>query len=70
MIDCNICPYLSITEEQQERLWRASGKKAMLPHICTKYNERVLHYPYQEPIIHPCKQCEKEKNIENIRRII
>ena len=27
MIDCNDCPHLSITEEQQERLWRAAGKK-------------------------------------------
>lgn len=61
MTDCNNCPHLSITEEQQHRLWRATSKKSMLPHICTKYNERVLHYPYREPMIHPCKQCEEEK---------
>lgn len=61
MIDCNNCPHLSITEEQQYRLWRAAGKMAMLPHICTKYNERVFHYPYREPMIHPCPQCEYEK---------
>ena len=65
MIDCNNCPHLSITEEQQERLWRAAGKMAMLPHVCTKYNERVLHYPYREPMIHPCKQCEEERRITN-----
>ena len=61
MIDCNDCPYLSITEEQQERMWRMGKRKAMFPHICQKYNERVLHYPYIEPMIHPCRQCEKEK---------
>ena len=61
MIDCNDCSHLSITEEQQHRLWRVTGKKSMLPHICTKYNERVLHYPYREPMIHPCQQCEEEK---------
>lgn len=63
MIDCNDCPHLSITEEQQERLWRVAGKKAMFPHICTKYRERVLHYPYHEPMIHP---CEKENHYETI----
>lgn len=61
MIDCNDCPYLNITEEQQEHMWRISKRKAMFPHICTKYNQRVLHYPYYEPMIHPCRQCEKEK---------
>lgn len=61
MIDCNDCPHLNITEEQQERMWRISKRKAMFPHICRKYNQRVLHYPYREPMIHPCRQCEKEK---------
>lgn len=61
MIDCNNCPHLSITEEQQERLWRTTNKKAMPPHMCTKYNQRLLHYPYEEPMIHPCQQCEEEK---------
>lgn len=66
MIDCNNCPHLNITEEQQERLWRASKKKTMLPHMCNKYNQRVLHYPYREPMIHPCQQCEEEKENEKI----
>lgn len=61
MIDCNNCPYISITEEQQERLWKTSKKKTMLPHMCTKYDQRVFHYPYEEPMIHPCQQCEEEK---------
>lgn len=61
MTDCNNCPCLSITEEQQYRMWIATGKKSMLPHMCTKYNQRVLHYPYREPMIHPCQQYEEEK---------
>lgn len=61
MIDCNTCPHLNITEEQQERFWRVTKKKAMFPHICLKYNKRVLHYPYYEPMIHPCDECIKEK---------
>ena len=63
MTDCNNCPHLSITEEQQHRIWKAAGKIAMLPHICTKYNVRVLHYPYREPMIYPCSQCEEERRI-------
>ena len=61
MIDCNNCPYLSVTEEQQDYLWIATGKQVMFPHACTKYNEILRHYPYEEPMIHPCPQCEEEK---------
>ena len=67
MIDCNNCPHLNITEEQQEHLWKLSKKKAMFQHICTKYNQRVLHCPYREPMIHPCRQCEKSMNGANIK---
>jgi hypothetical protein len=66
MIDCNNCPHLNITEEQQERLWRASKKKTMLLHMCTKYDQRVFHYPYREPMIHPCQECEEVKENEKI----
>ena len=63
MIDCNTCPHLFPTEALQHQLWRAAYKKAMLPHTCLKYNQRVLHYPYREPAIHPCEECIKERKI-------
>ena len=66
MIDCNDCHHLNITEEQQEYMWKITKKMAIFPHICTKYNQRVLHYPYREPMIHPCRQCEKEKENRNV----
>jgi hypothetical protein len=61
MIDCNNCPHLNITEVQQHRLWKTSGKRIMISHTCMKYDQRVFHYPYREPMIHPCQQCEEEK---------
>lgn len=70
MIDCNDCPHLNITEEQQEHMWRISKRMAMFPHICIKYNQRVLHYPYREPMIHPCKQCEEESECALVDQII
>ena len=36
------------------------GKTALYPHICMKYNKRVYHWG-NEPMIHPCPQCEEEK---------
>ena len=60
MIDCNDCPYLNITEKQQIMIQRGTGRN-FVPHICMKYEERVLHYLYREPMIHPCRQCEEEK---------
>jgi hypothetical protein len=65
MIDCNDCPHLNITEEQQEHFWKVT--KNIFPHICRKYNERVLHCPYREPMIHPCPQCEESMKIANIK---
>ena len=64
MIDCNDCPHLIVTEAQQEHLWKISKKKVMFPHICSKYNRRVLHYPYREPMICPCRQCEEDMHKE------
>ena len=54
---CNGCNFLSIDEKEQD-LIRAQGG-VTYPHICTKYKKRVLHYPYNEPYIHPCKECMK-----------
>ena len=61
MIDCNTCPHLLYTEDHQKFIWRASKKQIMIPHTCLKYNQRVLHCPYDEPMIHPCDECIKEK---------
>ena len=68
MTDCNNCPHLSITEEQQYRLWLATDKQVIFPHMCTKYRERVLHAPYKEPMIHPCEQCEEENENNDLKR--
>ncbi len=57
---CNDCEFLSINEEDQNRIKELGG--VCLPHICEKYNKRVLHYPYTEPYIHPCEECEKGGN--------
>ena len=62
MIDCNNCSYLSITEEQQIHMWKLTKKKVIFPHIYTKYNQKVLHYPYREPMIHPCRECKEKEN--------
>lgn len=39
--DCNKCPYLNITEEKQNEIYRQIGIKPI--HICRKYNVRVIH---------------------------
>lgn len=59
MIDCNTCIHLIITEVEQNFIKQRGNTFA--PHICSKYNKRVLHYPYEEPMIHPCDECIKEK---------
>ena len=55
---CNKCEYLSINEFEQDYIVKHGGNLHL--HICTKYNKRVLHYPYKEPLIHPCEECLKE----------
>lgn len=54
---CNACEHLSLTEGEQNMVRRRG--EAVPPHICTKYNKRVTHYPYNHPFIHPCEECEK-----------
>ena len=39
--DCNKCPYLNITEEKQNEIYRETGLKPQ--HFCRKYNVRVVH---------------------------
>lgn len=57
-ISCNDCEFLNIDEREQNIIKKRDGWCP--PHICKKYNKRVLHFPYREPYIHPCEECEKE----------
>lgn len=61
-ITCNECPHLNINEREQIRLKK--GGLGLSPHICKKYNKRVLHYPYREPDIHPCDECITDRRSE------
>lgn len=54
---CNGCEFLNIDEEVQNIIKKQHGET--IPHICKKYKKRVLHFPYKEPYIHPCEECEK-----------
>ena len=54
---CNGCEFLNIDEYEQDLI---KSKCGVCPaHICKKYNKRVTHFPYSEPYIHPCEDCEK-----------
>lgn len=63
-MDCNDCEYLNITEEEQDEIFKKTGKKPN--HICEKYNKRVYHeifswkFPHHK--IYPCIECKEEKN--------
>ncbi len=39
--DCNECPYLTITEERQNEIYKETGMKPT--HRCRKYDARVFH---------------------------
>lgn len=39
--DCNKCPYLNITEEKQNEIYKETGIKP--PHLCRKYKAKVIH---------------------------
>lgn len=54
---CNGCEFLNIDEYEQDLIKAKCGDCP--PHICKKYNKRVTHFPYSEPYIHPCEECEK-----------
>lgn len=60
-MDCNDCEYLNITEKEQRR----AGHGNYIPHICTKYNKRVIHRASSmrhKARLYPCEECEKENN--------
>ena len=51
---CNDCKCLNINEDEQNYLKEQVGH--IYPHLCKKYNRRLFHYPYVEPMIHPCEE--------------
>ena len=57
-MDCNDCKSLNITEKEQRRLGH------QIPHVCTKYNKRVIHRATSrnhKARLYPCEECEKER---------
>ena len=59
IMDCNNCEHLNITEAEQ------NIRGNHIPHICTKYNQRVLHRAtnkIHDEYIYPCDKCLKENN--------
>lgn len=53
---CNGCEFLNIDEYEQDLIKEKCGDCP--PHICKKYNKRITYFPYNEPYIHPCEECE------------
>lgn len=61
MMDCNDCQYLNITEKEQ----RQTNHGNYIPHICTKYNKRVIHRAssrQHKSYLYPCEECVEESN--------
>jgi hypothetical protein len=54
--DC--CEFLNFNEEEQNLIKQMNGN--LHPHYCTKYSERLKHFPHREPFITKCEQCVKE----------
>lgn len=63
---CNGCKHLSIDEDEQNLIKSQSGE--IYPHICKKYNKRVLHMPYKEPYIHPCEECNRDRFYKRLQK--
>ena len=71
MRDCNECKYLSCTEQEQDHLRKVF--KETIPHVCIKYNKRVLHRHNafvtgtrsHKSCINPCEECLKEDKENN-----
>ena len=64
-MDCNMCEYISCTEQEQQEQHKLKGK-GFMPHICTKYNKRILHMHfacmgrYHSAYLYPCEECDKK----------
>lgn len=61
--DCNKCPHLNITEEEQDEIYQKTGIKP--PHICNKYKAKVIHrcaLSYKEDNkIFPLEKCDTKE---------
>lgn len=55
---CGDCVHLSITEFQQQRLWKT--EKQMTNHVCRKYDRLLMHREYH-PLIPRLPICIEEK---------
>lgn len=68
MIDCNDCKYLSCTETEQDHLRNVFNET--IPHVCIKYNKRVLHLVGERrnlnhsSVLHPCDDCLEKQGFE------
>jgi hypothetical protein len=61
-MDCNDCEHLNIKESEQIN--------NMSPHICLKYNKRVLHMSQSlihDDYIYPCKECKSNYLVTDIQ---
>ena len=57
MMYCDSCTYLRPTEAEQSEVYKTEHTHP--PHICTKYNVRVMHLGLHPHIV-PCEQCQQD----------
>ncbi len=60
MLFCGKCPYLEINEDIQDKYFLKIGFR--LPHVCGKYNKRVLHSGHHPKIVR-LKECIEEETL-------
>ena len=51
------CKWLNVSEAEQMRIKEDS--KQMIPHVCLKYEVRLLHLE-AHPYLYKCQECLKE----------
>lgn len=68
MIDCNYCPHLNLSEQDQNMILVNFGK--IHDHVCDKFGKRLYHAhhcgPFYDPRNHdtfiaPCEECPEYK---------
>ena len=55
---CNNCPYLNLTEEEQNKWYKQTGEKRF--HICEKFHKRLYHFSTRgnlHPNLECCNEC-------------
>lgn len=71
--DCNNCKWLNLTEEEQRQQASQGLSVIFIPHVCEKYNKRVI-YRRNDNIVHhlsfiwPCDDCRKDSYEHYIER--